>query len=93
MNLFNNSDVILVSVTSSSDTNMPMMMLETRQQNTEVRVSLSKISDKVDRLSEKVRLVAMYVVCSFQSSFVLSSAVLAFKVKGRDYVSLKCDHF
>jgi len=46
--------VVLVSVTNSSDANMSMMMIETRQQNTEVRVSLSKITDKVDRVSEKV---------------------------------------
>ena len=46
--------VVLVSVTNSSDANMSMMMIETRQQNTEVRVSLSKIADKVDRVSEKV---------------------------------------
>jgi FK506-binding protein 15 len=35
------------------DSNLPMMLMEARQQNTEVRVSLSKISDKVDRLMEK----------------------------------------
>jgi len=59
MSLFNNNNVVFVSAASSSDTNVPMMMMETRQQNTEVRVSLSKISDKVDRLSEKVRLAAI----------------------------------
>ena len=47
--------IVVVSAANSSDANMPMMMMETRQQNTEVRVSLSKISDKVDRLTEKVR--------------------------------------
>lgn len=39
---------------NAADSNLPMMMMETRQQNTEVRVSLSKIADKVDRLSDKV---------------------------------------
>jgi len=46
--------MVSAAANSSSDTSMPMMMMETRQQNTEVRVSLSRISDKVDRLSEKV---------------------------------------
>ena len=31
-----------------------MMLIETRQQNTEVRVSLSKVGDKIDRISEKL---------------------------------------
>jgi len=31
-----------------------MMMIETRQQNTEVRVSLSKVVDKMDRMGEKL---------------------------------------
>ena len=43
-----------VIAANTTDPNMPMMMMETRQQNTEVRVSLSKISDKVDRISDRV---------------------------------------
>ena len=31
-----------------------MLLSETRQQNTEVRLSLSKVSDKVDQLMQKV---------------------------------------
>jgi len=32
-----------------------MLMSETRQQNTEVRLTLSKMSDKVDQVLQKVR--------------------------------------
>ena len=32
-----------------------MLLSETRQQNTEVRLTLSKVSDKVDQVMQKVR--------------------------------------
>ncbi|ELU07414.1 hypothetical protein CAPTEDRAFT_199088 [Capitella teleta] len=35
-------------------TDTPVLLSETRQQNTEVRLCLSKVSDKVDRIMEKV---------------------------------------
>ena len=38
----------------SSD--VTVMMSESRQQNTEVRLAVGSIADKVDRLTEKVRL-------------------------------------
>jgi len=50
----------MCTATNSTDPNMPMMMMETRQQNTEVRVSLSKISDKVDRISDRVSVLIVF---------------------------------
>ncbi|GIX79278.1 hypothetical protein CEXT_714262 [Caerostris extrusa] len=40
--------------TSIADTHLPMLLTETRNQNTEVRLSLSKITDKVDTVIQKV---------------------------------------
>ncbi|GFT90973.1 FK506-binding protein 15 [Nephila pilipes] len=40
--------------TSMADTHLPMLITETRNQNTEVRLSLSKITDKVDTVIQKV---------------------------------------
>ncbi|GBM84370.1 FK506-binding protein 15 [Araneus ventricosus] len=40
--------------TSMADTHLPMLITETRSQNTEVRLSLSKITDKVDTVIQKV---------------------------------------
>ncbi|GFR31841.1 FK506-binding protein 15 [Trichonephila clavata] len=40
--------------TSMADTHLPMLITETRNQNTEVRLSLSKITDKVDTVLQKV---------------------------------------
>ncbi|GIY42344.1 hypothetical protein CDAR_510881 [Caerostris darwini] len=40
--------------TSIADTHLPMLVTETRNQNTEVRLSLSKITDKVDTVIQKV---------------------------------------
>ena len=39
---------------SSTDTLVPVLLSETRQQNTEVRLSVSKMADKVDKILEKV---------------------------------------
>ena len=62
----------LVSASNSSDVSVPMMMMETRQQNTEVRVSLSKISDKVDRLADKV----CQKHCSLVKNYAQSAVVV-----------------
>ncbi|KAL5012698.1 hypothetical protein ScPMuIL_011249 [Solemya velum] len=37
-----------------ADINTPVLLSETRQQNTEVRLSLGKVSDKMDRIMEKI---------------------------------------
>ena len=39
---------------AAAPANVEVLASETRQQNTEVRLSLSKVSDKVDRMYEKV---------------------------------------
>ncbi|CAH1787108.1 unnamed protein product, partial [Owenia fusiformis] len=39
---------------NSQDPNLPVLLSETRQQNTEVRLSLSKLADKLDRCMEKL---------------------------------------
>ncbi|XP_015907332.1 FK506-binding protein 15 isoform X4 [Parasteatoda tepidariorum] len=40
--------------TSMVDTHLPMLITETRSQNTEVRLSLSKITEKIDTVIQKV---------------------------------------
>ncbi|KAF8765245.1 FK506-binding protein 15 like protein [Argiope bruennichi] len=40
--------------TSMADTHLPLLITETRSQNTEVRLSLSKITDKIDTVLQKV---------------------------------------
>ena len=39
---------------SASDSSLNVFFSEARQQNTEVRLSVAKVSDKVDRILEKV---------------------------------------
>jgi len=43
-------------VSLASDSSVPMLLSETRTQTTEMRMSLSKVADKVDRIYEKVSL-------------------------------------
>lgn len=40
---------------SAADPMTPILLTETRQQNTEVRLTVNKMSDKVDKILEKVR--------------------------------------
>ncbi|KAG8177009.1 hypothetical protein JTE90_006952 [Oedothorax gibbosus] len=44
----------MMPASSFADTHLPMLVTETRSQNTEVRLSLSKITDKVDTVIQKV---------------------------------------
>lgn len=41
---------------SANDAMVPVLMAETRQQQGELRMSIGKLSDKIDELSNKVRL-------------------------------------
>ena len=41
---------------SANDAMVPVLMAETRQQQGEIRMSIGKLSDKIDELSHKVRL-------------------------------------
>ncbi|XP_059152791.1 FK506-binding protein 15-like [Physella acuta] len=49
---------------SSADALAPALLSETRQQNTEVRIGLSKMSDKVDKILEKIEHLNTTVVSS-----------------------------
>ena len=40
---------------TANDAMVPVLMAETRQQQGEIRMSVSKLSDKIDELSNKVR--------------------------------------
>ena len=46
--------MIAAQPSSSGDASVPVLLSETRQQNTEVRLTLSKMSDKVDLIRQKV---------------------------------------
>ena len=46
--------VAQVPTTQPMTSDFPVLMSETRQNNTEVRLSISQVSDKIDRLAEKV---------------------------------------
>lgn len=41
---------------TANDAMVPVLMAETRQQQGEIRMSIGKLSDKIDELSNKVRL-------------------------------------
>lgn len=45
---------------TANDAMVPVLMAETRQQQGEIRMSVGKLSDKIDELSNKVRLVGFY---------------------------------
>ena len=47
--------VTLVTCLVGASPDVTVMMSESRQQNTEVRLAVGSIADKVDRLTEKVR--------------------------------------
>ncbi len=38
-----------------ADSTVPALLSETRQQNTEIRLSLSKVADRVDRIYDRVQ--------------------------------------
>ena len=40
--------------TASSDSSLPVLLTESRSHNTEVRLVLSKVQDKLDIMSQKV---------------------------------------
>ena len=42
---------------TANDAMVPVLMAETRQQQGEIRMSIGKLSDKIDELSNKVRMV------------------------------------
>lgn len=48
---------------------LPLLLTETRQQNTELRLSVGKMQDKIDQLLEKVctRLCVCYCLSDFVS--------------------------
>jgi FK506-binding protein 15 len=46
---------------ATSEASTPALLSEARQQNTEVRLTLSKVSDKVDRMMEKVGLLSLLI--------------------------------
>lgn len=52
---------------TANDAMVPVLMAETRQQQGEIRVSIGKLSDKIDELSNKVRLIGS--CCSVFTSF------------------------
>lgn len=62
---------------SSADALAPVLLTETRQQNTEVRIGLSKMSDKVDKILERVRFIKVY--CSLTAAAVLVSYLTGYK--------------
>ena len=46
-------------VAMTTDSSMPMLLSETRTQTTEMRMTLSKVADKVDMISGKVSAVKL----------------------------------
>ena len=48
---------------TASDAMVPVLMAETRQQQGEIRMSIGKLSDKIDDLSNKVSTVLLGLHC------------------------------
>ena len=58
---------------ASADVHTPMLLSEARQQNTEVRLTLSKLYDKVEKMADKVSRNSGLLLCWGLPSLVLLS--------------------